>query len=162
MTSNEYNVRMVLFFSLVILGVICLTIILIKEGQLLGWFKTHFIIYKYVLIIISIILCIVLLLYIISGIVGKDEEISKVEIIDVLYNGSYAGIMDTCSLYVKFTDDTYIWLSTPLFSSETLSKTTENLKIGDIVIIKYISSTQIVYNIETQRGGSSVSNKSNN
>lgn len=154
MTENQYNLRMIMFFALVIISVICLTVILIKEGKASGWFKTHFLIYKYVVIIISVIVCIVLLFYMISGIVYDAEEVSEVAVIEIIRNGSYAGIMDYYSLYVKFPDGTYLWVSTPLFSSKELKEQTELLKVGDTITIKYVSKIQSVYFIDKTGDGS--------
>lgn len=150
MTAKEYNFRIVIFLFLVVIGVICLSIILIKEGKMLGWFKTHFLIYKYVVIVFSLIICVGLLIYMISGIVYDNEEVSKVKVVDIIHNGSYAGIMDYYSLYVEFPEGNYLWISTPLFSSKDLKKQVETLKTGDIITIKYVSKIESVYFISNQ------------
>ena len=150
MTQKEYNLRMIVFLSVIIIGAMCLALILIKEGKELGWLKTHFRVYKCVVIAVSVIVCVVLLLYMILGISYDIEEISKVKFVDIVHNGSYAGLIDYYSLYVKYPNDTYVWISTPLFSSRELKQQVESLKVGDTVTIKYVSKIQSVYCIETQ------------
>lgn len=148
MTQVQYNLGMLGFFSIVIIAIVVLAVILIKEGKELGWFKKKLHIYKGVVTIITFVLCLGLSVYLISGISYGDEEIKKVEIVDIIKNGSYAGIMDYYSLQIKTDDGTEMWVSTPLFASEELNQQAENLEIGDIVTIKYVNNTQSVYYIE--------------
>ena len=148
LTQVQYNLGMIAFFSITIISVIVLAIILFKEGQKLGWFKKKLHVYKTVVTAVTLILCLGLAIYLISGISYGVEESSKVEIVDIIKNGSYAGTMDSYSLQIKFDNGTQMWVSTPLFASDNLNKKAENLKIGDVVTIKYVNNIQSVYCIE--------------
>lgn len=148
MTQVQYNLGMIAFFSITIISVIVLAIILFKEGQKLGWLKKKLHVYKAVVTAVTLILCLGLAIYLISGISYGVEESSKVEIVDIIKNGSYAGTMDSYSLQIKFDNGTQMWVSTPLFASDNLNKKAENLKIGDVVTIKYVNNIQSVYCIE--------------
>lgn len=148
MTQVQYNCSMIGFFSFVIISIIVLARILYKEGLELGWFKKKLRIYKSVVTVITLILCSGLFTYLIFGISYGNEESSKVEIVDIIKNGSKAGAMDYYSFQIKFDDSTEMWVSTPLFASKELKQKAEELKIGDTATMKYVHNIQSVYYIE--------------
>ena len=123
---------------------------LLKEGENLKWFKKNFLVYKVVITVFSIVVATVLVGYSVSSISFGHENRQTVEIIDIVHNGSYAGTMDYYSLYVRDTNGTVFWISTPIFANKNFIKQFENLQIFDTITIIYVKNTQVVYRLEEQ------------
>lgn len=148
MNQNEYNVSLIIFLLIFIAGNFFLASILLKEAKDLNWFKNFSTIYKCVIKIVSIVVAFVLVIYLVFSISLGVEEKQTVEIIDIVQNGSWAGVMDHYSLYVRDSKGQTFWVSSPVFAKEEFKKQLSDLKISETITIVYVENTQILYRIE--------------
>lgn len=148
MTQNEYNLSLILFFIIIILGNFFLSSILIKEGKTLKCLKKSFSVYKGVVISLAIIVALVLFVFSTASISFGVEKTETVRVIDIIQNGSHAGKMDYYSLYVRNSNGECFWVSSPLFADENLNEQLSELEISDTITIAYVKNTQVVYRIE--------------
>lgn len=148
MTQKEYNIGLVMFFLIIIIGCIFLTITLTNELKKITQLENRFTIYRSILYVCSTIIVIVLMVYMACSVSYNKEETKKIQIVDIAHVGSYAGLMDSYELCFKDEKGGFVWLSTPLFASNDLKRNAEALSVGDTIIVVYVDKTQVVYRIE--------------
>lgn len=148
MTQKEYNIGLVIFFLIIIIGCIFLAITLTNELKKITHLENKFTIYRSIMYVVSSIIVIVLMIYMACSVSYDKEETKKIQIVDIVHIGSYAGLMDYYELCYKDEKGDFVWLSTPLFASNDLKCNAEVLSIGDTIIVVYVDKTQVVYRIE--------------
>ena len=94
MTQKEYNLGLIIFFLIIIVGCIFLTINLTKELKKITHREKNLKIYRSVLYVCSTIIVIVLMIYMCCSVSCDKEETLQIQIVDTAHIGSYAGLID--------------------------------------------------------------------
>lgn len=148
MDRIEYNIRVILSLTIIILASILLTFILIREGRDLGWFKKNFETFRIITIVSGICVSMLFVGYMFFSISYKEAVLENLEVVNIVHRGSLWGLMDTQALLLKSNNGDIIRVQTILGSSKDLYNSIENLKVGDKINIKYVAGVNNLYYVE--------------
>ena len=123
MSIAEYNIRIIIFHVLVILGALWI----LWEGIQAAKIETL----KIVLIVITVIVLLVLIFSLFASVSYRDSASDYGKIVDISHTGSFAGILDYFSVRIEKTDGTAIWYHVSIFSSSSFKDSVQQLEIGD-------------------------------
>lgn len=123
MSIAEYNIRIIFFHILVILGALWILL----EGIQSAKIKTL----KIVLIVITVIVLLALIFSLFTNLSYRDSVSDYGKIVDISHTGSFAGILDSYSVRIENTDGTATWYHVSIFSSSSFKDSVQQLKIGD-------------------------------
>jgi hypothetical protein len=78
----------------------------------------------------------------------KEAVLKNLKVEDIINQGSFGGLMDTHTLFLKKDNGDIIIVQTTLGSSKALFNRIEDLKIGDNINIKYVEGANNLYYVE--------------
>ena len=125
MSIAEYNIRIIIFHVLIILGALWILL----EGIQSAKKQTL----KIVLIVITVIVLLALIFSLFANLSYRDSVSAYGRIVDISHTGSFAGILDSYSVRIEKTDGTATWYHVSIFSSSSFKNSVEQLEIGDNV-----------------------------
>lgn len=125
MSIAEYNIRIIIFHVLAIIGALWILL----EGIQAAKNKTL----KIVLIVITVIVLSALIFSLFAELSYRDGVSDYGKIVDTSYTGSFAGLLDSYSVRIEKTDGTATWYHTSMFSSSSFKNSVEQLEIGDTI-----------------------------
>lgn len=123
MSIAEYNIRIIIFHVLVILGALWI----LWEGIQAAKIETL----KIVLIVITVIVLLALIFSLFASVSYRDSASDYGKIVDISHTGSFAGILDSYSVRIEKTDGTANWYHVSIFSSSSFKDSVQQLEIGD-------------------------------
>lgn len=125
MSITEYNIRILIFHVLVILGALWILLEGIQATKLKGL--------KIVLIVVTVIVLLALIFSLFANLSYRDSVSDYGKIVDISHTGSFAGILDSYSVRIEKADGSAIWYHVSLFSSSSFKESVQQLEIGDNV-----------------------------
>ena len=123
MNIAEYNIRIIIFHVLIILGALWILL----EGIQAAKIK----VLKIILIVITVIVLLALIFSLFTNLSYRDSVSDYGKIVDISHTGSFAGILDSYSVRIEKTDGTATWYHVSIFSSSSFKNSIEQLEIGD-------------------------------
>ena len=123
MSITEYNIRIIIFHVLIILGALWILL----EGIQAAKIK----VLKIILIAITVIVLLALIFSLFANLSYRDSVSDYGKIVDISHTGSFAGILDSYSVRIEKTDGTATWYHVSIFSSSSFKNSVEQLEIGD-------------------------------
>ena len=123
MSIAEYNIRIIIFHVLVILGALWILL----EGIQAAKIKTL----KNILIVITVIVLLALIFSLFANLSYRGSVSDYGKIVDISHTGSFAGILDSYSVRIEKTDGTATWYHVSIFSSSSFKDSVQQLEIGD-------------------------------
>ena len=123
MSIAEYNIRIIIFHVLIILGALWILL----EGIQAAKIK----VLKIILIVITVTVLLALIFSLFANLSYRDSVSDYGKIVDISHTGSFAGILDSYSVRIEKTDGTATWYHVSIFSSSSFKNSVEQLKIGD-------------------------------
>lgn len=125
MSITEYNIRILIFHVLVILGALWILVEGIQVAKLKGL--------KIALIVVTVIVLLALIFSLFANLSYRDSVSDYGKIIDISHTGSFAGILDSYSVRIENPDGTATWYHVSIFSSSSFKNSVQQLEIGDNV-----------------------------
>ena len=123
MSIAEYNIRIIIFHVLIILGALWILL----EGIQAAKIK----VLKIILIVITVTVLLALIFSLFANLSYRDSVSDYGKIVDISHTGSFAGILDSYSVRIEKTDGTATWYHVSIFSSSSFKNSVEQLEIGD-------------------------------
>lgn len=123
MSIAEYNIRIIIFHVLIILGALWILL----EGIQAAKIK----VLKIILIVITVTVLLALIFSLFANLSYRDSVSDYGKIVDISHTGSFAGILDSYSVRIEKTDGTATWYHVSIFSSSSFKISVEQLEIGD-------------------------------
>lgn len=140
MSITEYNIRILIFHVLVILGASWILL----EGIQAAKVKAL----KVVLIIVTVIVLLAFIFSLFANLSYHDGVSGYGEIVDISYTGSLAGTLDSYSVRIEKSDGTATWYHVSIFSSSSFKNSVQQLEIGDNIELYANNFFNVFYRYE--------------
>ena len=140
MSITEYNIRILIFHVLVILG----TLWILLEGIQAAKIKAL----KIALIAVTVIVLLTLIFSLFANLSYRDSVSDYGKIVDISHTGSFAGILDSYSVRIEKSDGTATWYHVSIFSSSSFKDSVQQLKIGDNIELYANNFFNLLYRYE--------------
>lgn len=140
MSITEYNIRILIFHIVVVLG----SLWILLEGIQVAKSKAI----KITLIMVTLVVIFALIFSLFANLSYHNGISVSGKIIDVSHTGSFAGILDSFSIRVETFDGSATWYHTSIFSSYSFKNSVQQLKIGDNVNLYANNFLNLFYRYE--------------
>ena len=103
--------------------------------------------YKWIVIIIGTVCCVLFAFYTIFGVSAPSKEV-KAEINEIVYTSGFADILPHYTIYLRRDDGSLFRVQTLIISSKKLNEKLSGLKKGDDIIVYFESCLNNLYDVK--------------